>query len=97
MEISAVIRAATRNQQFMDGTTRPVRGILDACDIVFAIWPDATKETGVGLLVVKGINLVKNVAASERAQLVRWSAVWVDSFEMAAATCEVLGDQATLH
>jgi hypothetical protein len=55
---------ALRNQRLMDGTTEPVRRILDGAQLVFAVWPDSDEPDGIGTLIAKGTHRLKAIAAS---------------------------------
>jgi hypothetical protein len=52
--LDAIVRRANENQALMDGTMQPVLSIMDAADIVVAIWQDMNQPPSIGLRVVKG-------------------------------------------
>ena len=70
-----------------------IRKILDDNDVVFGLWQDASEPDGVGMNVIKGKNLIREVVASRKAAKVRIAAVPCKSAEHALATEQVCGDQ----
>jgi hypothetical protein len=48
---------AARDQ--MDGTTGPIRRLIDEGDVVYGVWPDAIKPHGIDYGVLKGGELLE--------------------------------------
>ena len=88
-----MIIAATGNRQLMDGTMGPVYAICDAEDIVFGVWPDATKPTGFEMKAIKGDAVMKFVLATGVAQSFGFSAIPCTCHDQAEALRRVLLDR----
>jgi hypothetical protein len=43
----------------MDGTTSPIRRLIDEGDVVYGVWPDAIKPHGIDYGVLKGGELLE--------------------------------------
>ena len=43
----------------MDGTTSPIRRLIDEGDVVYSVWPDAIKPHGIDYGVLKGGELLE--------------------------------------
>jgi len=50
----------------MDGTTSPIRRLIDEGDVVYSVWPDAIKPHGIDYGVLKGGELLEK-------EVVGWS------------------------
>jgi len=59
-----ILAKAVVNESLMDGTTAPVKRIIDNAQLVFAVWPDEGSPDGIGTLIVKGERRVRAIAAS---------------------------------
>jgi hypothetical protein len=71
-----------------------VRGIVADNDVVVAVWQDKAEPHGVGLLVVKGANMIREVVASAiTATGVKVSAVTCCDYAQAVALWRALGDK----
>jgi hypothetical protein len=86
---------AHENQKAMDGTTGPVKQIIDGAEVVFAMWPDPTAEHNCDFLIIKGAKLLRHCVESDQAFEARCGAVLVANIEMATAACQVLGDNSS--
>lgn len=63
---ATIVASANGNQAVMDGTTEPIKAIIDAGEVVFALWPEPRNECGIGLLILKGERrLAECVAAAQ--------------------------------
>ena len=69
--LDAIVRRADENQALMDGTMEPVLSIMDAADIVVAIWQDMDQPRGIGLRVVKGHLLLQK----ENFTTTKWNSI----------------------
>jgi hypothetical protein len=70
-----------------------VRGIVADNDIVVAVWQDIAEPNGVGLLVVRGANMIREIVASGvTATGVKVSAVPCCDYAEAVTLWQVLGD-----
>jgi hypothetical protein len=80
---------ANQNQEVMDGTTAPIKRIISESDVVFGVWQDAGEPHGVGLLLLKGAKLLREIVASGEAMPVRTNAISCISYEHAVAAKQV--------
>jgi hypothetical protein len=46
-------------RDLMDGTTSPIRRLIDEGDVVYGVWPDAIKPHGIDYGVLKGGELLE--------------------------------------
>lgn len=84
-----VVNLANQNNALLDGTMGPVRKILDDHDVVVAVWQDRLARDGVGTLVVKGDNIVRDAFATGIE--CRLSAIPCKNVEQALALKEMCG------
>ena len=87
-----LIHAANEHQKLMDGTTAPVKKILDSADIVWAVFnePDGS---GVGTLIIKGNQVLEEAAEGLwPGDSLRCTAIATVDRKVAIATRLVLGD-----
>jgi hypothetical protein len=52
-----------------------IREILDSSDVVFGLWQDPEEPDGVGMYVIKGKNLMREIVASDQPAKVVMTAV----------------------
>jgi hypothetical protein len=71
-----------------------VRSVIDANQIVFGVYQDASEPDGVGMHVIKGIREIQAVMASGRPEGYQTDAVPCTSLEQAIAAEQKLGDGA---
>jgi hypothetical protein len=69
-----------------------VREILDNYDIVFGLWQHPSEPDGVGMCVIKGKNLLREIVASKEGVKVQIAAVPCESGAHARAAEQVFGD-----
>ena len=70
-----LVELADANEERMDGTTEPVLEIIADSDVVYGVWPDSSEPDGVGTLIIKGSDLVRDIAATRGSQTVRLTAI----------------------
>ena len=83
------------NEHFA-GSDEPVisiREILDSSDVVFGLWQDPEEPDGVGMYVIKGKNLMREVLASDKPAKVVMTAVPCENAAHAIAAEQAFGDQ----
>ena len=82
ISLAEIVACANENAAVLDGSMAPIHGILDASDLVFCVWQDATEPDGVGMMIVKGKRRLEAIGAasnplpigvSERSQVGAWS------------------------
>jgi hypothetical protein len=83
-----IVRQADENQAVMDGTMEPVLSIMDAADIVVAIWRDKDQPNGIGQRVVKGHLLLQRCDATNQPislKTTKLTGIWCVAQEQAVA------------
>jgi hypothetical protein len=88
-----MVELANSNETLMDGTTKPVKRIIAEADVVFGIWPDATKPHGIDSYIIKGRHLLADGIASNITQRLRCTAIKCIELEQAVAAAEVFGSK----
>ena len=100
----SLVEMANRNLAMMDGTTDPVKKILDENELVFGVFTDHEHPDGVDMLVIKGERLLQHIANAPRSvpncssslfgrgRRTKISAILCNSVEQAIAARRVLGD-----
>jgi hypothetical protein len=86
--LDAIVRRADENQALMDGTMEPVLSIMDAADIVVAIWRDKDQPNGIGQRVVKGHLLLQRSDATNQPislKITKLTGIWCVEEAQAAA------------
>jgi hypothetical protein len=74
-----------------------VKQIMDSAEVVFAVWTDKSAEDGVGQMLVKGSQLVRQVIADKTAVQMRVAAIPCNSVEQAEALRNELGERDMRH
>jgi hypothetical protein len=67
--IKQLVDIANKNNDLMDGTTEPVKRIISQYEFVVAVWQDRSEPHGVGLHLVKGHQMLREVLASNQARM----------------------------
>lgn len=98
----AIADEANRTAALMDGTTKPVKKLLADYELVFGVWNGEDEESGVGIMLMKGMKRMEALAAAAepapegaiRPNLkgANWTAVKCAAMEQAAACREMFGD-----
>ena len=88
----SVVAMANANNAEMGGTMRPVMEICDSADIVYGVYQDPSKAFGVGIRVVKGENLLREVVSSNTARECSTTAIKCVDAEQAEALRQMIGD-----
>jgi hypothetical protein len=91
--VRKLVDLANCNEALMDGTMEPIKRIIAEGDVVFAVWQDPEAEYGVDCLGLKGEKLLKEIEASQNAQVAQITAVKCICKEQAIALKQVLGDR----
>jgi hypothetical protein len=84
-----LVDLANDNNVLMDGTTGPVKRVIDSADIVFAVWPK--KRGGVSGLILKGERTLREIVASGRPMTQSITAIQCVDLEQALAAKQVFG------
>ena len=66
-----LVEMANENKAFFDGTTHPIKEMMDGNEVVWAVWQDyeADDGTGVGVMCVKGMQIIRESLARFRIRL----------------------------
>jgi len=102
----AIIAMANDVLALLDGTTKPIKKIIDANDLVMGVFPDLNSEDGVGLLIIKGEKRLEAIAGRTGAPFagaiplfspsapehLKVGAIPCESYEQAVAARRVFGD-----
>jgi hypothetical protein len=60
-ELASLFRAT---RELMDGTAGPIERLIEQGDVVYGVWLDKTKPTGIDFEVLKGIEVLEKRRAS---------------------------------
>ena len=80
-----LVDMANANEATMDGTMRPVLELVTANEVVFGVWQDDTQPNGVGVLLVKGANRLREIIATGVSQEHKITAIKCTAPEQAEA------------
>ena len=58
-----LVELANINDAAMDGTTEPVLEIIAQYHVVYGVWQDPIEPVGVGRLIIRGGNRLREIAA----------------------------------
>jgi hypothetical protein len=81
----------------LDGTMTPVYRLIEASDLVLAVWQDAEEPDGVGMYVIKGDRLLRTIIAENKAMPAKMTAVPCECLEQAVALKQVAGEPDAHH
>jgi hypothetical protein len=59
-----LVNMANASDEVMDGTMEPVLDIIASNDVVFGVWQDYAEPNGVGFLVIKGENKLRDLVGT---------------------------------
>jgi hypothetical protein len=91
--LEKLINMTIHNIRQLDGTTESVVRMIDESDVVLGIWKDDAEPDGVGVIVIKGEQLLANIGQSGQTVLPRMTAIPCDCGEMALAAKVTFGEQ----
>jgi hypothetical protein len=92
-----VAKANEVSELLVDGRFEPVRALVDANELVYAVWQDEEEPDGVGTMIVKGQRKLQEIITSRRAQRLKWTAISCTCAEQAEALKQVAGEPDPLH
>jgi hypothetical protein len=87
----SLVELANANNERMTGSAREVDAILQSADIVYAVWHDPSEPNGVGTLLIKGVNVLRDIIASGEERQVEVNAIKCMDINQALALKEVRG------
>jgi hypothetical protein len=93
--IQQLVDTANANDAIMDGTMKPVMELIATNDVVYGIWQDSAEPGGVGTLIVKGENRLREIAATGVSQESRITAIKCITLEQAEALRQHVGTDRT--
>lgn len=65
MDMRAIVDMANANAKLLDGTTGPIKAMVNSTDLVFAVWQDVVEPNGVGFMIVKGVKRLEAMLKSD--------------------------------
>jgi hypothetical protein len=80
-----LVEMANASEALMDGTMGPVLRIVADNEVVFGVWQDSAQPHGVGTLVVKGENHLREITATGTLAKCRVAAIKCVALEQAEA------------
>jgi hypothetical protein len=89
--IESLVKLANENMALMDGTTGPVKKLFDEGEIVFGVWQDPDEQYGVGCLLLKGYELLRECVSNGENIVARTTAIPCECYEQAIAAKRVFG------
>ena len=91
---SKLVSMANENVELMDGTTAPVKKLIEDHELVYGIWQDDTMPDGIGVHVIKGKRQIMEAMTSGDGAAVATSvtAIGCDCLEQAVAAQQAFGD-----
>ncbi len=91
LTIPVLVELANANASKLNGFPA-VRDCVDRADVAIAIWQDRSRPEGIGLLVVKGNDIVRTATAHHEAFVGNVTAIRCIDADQAHALREVIGD-----
>lgn len=92
-----VVALANKTAKNLTGQFSEVQAIVDAGEVVMAVWQDANEPTGVGMLLIKGHQSLREMLADGMDAERTIAAIPCVSFEQAQALRQVVGEQDKRH
>jgi hypothetical protein len=80
-----LVALANTNDAVVDGPAEAILRLIAANDVVFAVWKDRAAPDGVGTLIVKGANRMRDIAATGVSMKCCVAAINCDTYEQAKA------------
>jgi hypothetical protein len=90
------VRVANEVRETLTGDFREIEDLIVHHDIVVAIWQDSTEPDGVGMLVIKGQQRLREISTDEP-QKVSFTAIPCIEFEQAEALRQRAGERDKRH
>jgi hypothetical protein len=87
-----LVDIAKSNMRLLDGTAGPLRRIFEESELLIGLWNEPQEKDGVGILVLKGDKVLREIITNRKNLLLRTSAVRCDSYAEAVAIKELLGE-----
>jgi hypothetical protein len=76
----------------LDGSIDQIKQIFADADIVYGVWQDPAEEDGVGVLLMKGAHVLRDIVSSNISKQVRTSALPCTCYEQALVAKQKFGD-----
>lgn len=92
-----VVASANAQRMVLDGSFEQVREMVNANDLVFGIWRDAAEPDGIGMLLVKGEQRLREIVASDKPVACSIVGIPCVVAEQAEALRQVAGEQDRRH
>ncbi len=95
---TTIVDAANRVAAQLNGCgIDEIRQLVDANEIVFGVWQDRLEPDGVGMMPIKGQQLLRVVVASGKSLRVNLTAIPCTCIEEAMALQQVVGEPDRRH
>ena len=93
-ELSKLLEEARKNEDKMDGTTAPVKELIDGHEIVLGIWTDPSKSPpdNLGFHIIKGIRAMMEIGSGDNSRDLTVTAILCETHEQAVATQQMFGE-----
>ena len=94
VELSKLLEMANQNEDKMDGTTAPVKELINGHEIVFGIWTDPSKSPpdNLGFHIIKGRRAMMEMGSGDNSRDLTVTAILCESHEKAVATQQMFGE-----
>jgi hypothetical protein len=89
-----IVNLANENTARLDGTMQAVEDILAENELVFAVWQDRTKDTGISYIIIKGHAIARDALAKQADGFAKVSAIACPDADVAFRLQDAYGDQA---
>jgi hypothetical protein len=90
---NGVFRSLARLEDKHQGRVRLIKRLVEHAELAFGVWQDPTEPEGVGMLVVKGREVLERMQiCPDGSRRVRWTAIPCIEAEQAVALRDFIGD-----
>jgi hypothetical protein len=91
--LERLINTTIQNMWQLDGTKESVVRLVAESDVVLGVWKDDAEPDGVGVIVIKGDQVLANIGQRGQTVPPRMMALPCDCAEMALAAKEAFSEQ----
>ena len=92
-----VVASANALRMVLDGSFEQVRLWVEATEVVYAVWQDAAEPGGVGMMLIKGEQTLREILAADRPRSLNIIGIPCAEAEQAEALRQVAGEQDRRH
>ncbi|MCK2056987.1 hypothetical protein [Methylobacterium sp. 37f] len=91
------VAMANETQKHLNGDFAQVQAIVDDAELVVAVWQDPNEPNGVGTMLIKGNQSLREIVASDQERTQRVAAIPCVSAEQAEVLRQVAGEKDRRH